>query len=78
MVAHTIKFSKKSLPTKAEILKYEELLPSLNVMQWMSFMISLNIAINQDLSRPKVSYELQCDVLKIELSNNSFFNSIKY
>ena len=72
VVAHTIKFSKKSLPTKAEILKYEELLPSLNVMQWMSFMISLNIAINQDLSRPKVSYELQCDVLKIELSNNSF------
>ena len=72
VVAHTIKFSKKSLPTKAEILKYEELLPSLNVMQWMSFMISLNIAINQDLSRPKVSYELQGDVLKIELSNNSF------
>ena len=72
VVAHTIKFSKKSLPTKVEILKYEELLPSLNVMQWMSFMISLNIAINQDLSRPKVSYELQGDVLKIELSNNSF------
>ena len=72
IVAHTIKFSKKSLPTKSEILKYEELLPSLNVMQWMSFMISLNIAINQDLSRPKVSYTLQNNVLKIVLSNNSF------
>lgn len=72
VVAHTIKFSKKSLPTKSEILKYEELLPSLSVMQWMSFMISLNIAINQDLSRPKVSYELKDSVLKIELSNNSF------
>ena len=72
VVAHTIKFSKKSLPTKSEILKYEELLPSLSVMQWMSFMISLNIAINQDLSRPKVSYELKNNVLKIDLSNNSF------
>ena len=72
IVAHTIKFSKKSLPSKSEILKYEELLPSLNVMQWMSFMISLNIAINQDLSRPKVSYTLQNNVLKIVLSNNSF------
>jgi exopolyphosphatase/guanosine-5'-triphosphate,3'-diphosphate pyrophosphatase len=41
-------------------------------MQWMSFMISLNIAINQDLSRPKVSYELNNNVLKITLSNNSF------
>ncbi len=72
VVAHTIKFSKKSLPTKSEIFKYEELLPSLSVMQWMSFMISLNIAINQDLSRPKVSYELKNNVLKIDLSNNSF------
>lgn len=72
VVAHTIKFSKKSLPTRADILKYEELLPSLEIMQWMSFMISLNIAINQDLSRPKVSYELQENVLKVVLSNNSF------
>lgn len=72
VVAHTIKFSKKSLPNKSDILKYEELLPSLNVMQWMSFMISLNIAINHDFSRPKVSYELQDNVLKIALSNNSF------
>jgi exopolyphosphatase/guanosine-5'-triphosphate,3'-diphosphate pyrophosphatase len=72
IVAHTIKFSKKSLPSKSEILKYEELLPSLSVMQWMSFMISLNIAINQDLSRPKVSYTLQNNILKIVLSNNSF------
>ncbi|MDD2291459.1 MAG: Ppx/GppA phosphatase family protein [Aliarcobacter sp.] len=72
VVAHTIKFSKKSLPSKSDILKYEELLPSLNVMQWMSFMISLNIAINHDFSRPKVSYELQDNVLKIVLSNNSF------
>lgn len=72
VVAHTIKFSKKSLPSKSDILKYEELLPSLNVMQWMSFMISLNIAINHDFSRPKVSYELQDNVLKIALSNNSF------
>ena len=72
LVAHTIKFSKKSLPTRNDILKYEELLPSLEVMEWMSFMISLNIAVNQDFSRPKVSYELEGNVLKVILSNNSF------
>lgn len=71
-VAHTIKFSKKALPTRNDILKYEDLLPSLGVMQWMSFMISLNIAINQDLSRPKVEYELQNNIFRIILSNNSF------
>uniref|UniRef100_UPI0040474E88 Ppx/GppA phosphatase family protein n=1 Tax=Aliarcobacter sp. TaxID=2321116 RepID=UPI0040474E88 len=72
IVAHTIKFSKKSLPSKNDISKYEELLPSLSVMQWMSFMISLNIAVNQDLSRPKVEYILTDDTLEIELSNKSF------
>lgn len=41
-------------------------------MQWMSFMISLNIAVNQDLSRPKVEYILNDDTLEIELSNKSF------
>jgi exopolyphosphatase/guanosine-5'-triphosphate,3'-diphosphate pyrophosphatase len=72
VVAHTIKFSKKSLPSKNDILKYEDLLPSLEVMQWMSFMISLNIAINQDLSRPKVEYVLSNNTLEIDLSNKSF------
>lgn len=72
VVAHTIKFSKKSLPSKHDILKYQDLLPSLVVMQWMSFMISLNIAINQDLSRPKVEYVLNNNTLEIDLSNKSF------
>ena len=72
VVAHTIKFSKKSLPTKNEILKYQDLLPSLEVMQWMSFMISLNIAVNQDLSRPKAQYNLNGNILEIDLPNKSF------
>jgi len=72
IVAHTIKFSKKSLPTKSDISQYEELLPSLKVMQWMSFMISLNIAVNQDFSRPKVEYSLKDEILEISLPNRSF------
>ena len=35
-------------------------------------MISLNIAINQDLSRPKVEYVLSNNTLEIDLSNKSF------
>lgn len=72
VVAHTIKFSKKSLPTKSDISKYEDLLPSLRVMQWMSFMISLNIAVNQDFSRPNVEYSLKDNLLEINLPNKSF------
>ena len=72
VVAHTIKFSKKSLPSRSEISQYEELLPSLRVMQWMSFMISLNLAVNQDFSRPKVEYKLDDETLTIVLPNKSF------
>lgn len=72
VVAHTIKFSKKSLPSRSEISQYEELLPSLRVMQWMSFMISLNLAVNQDFSRPKVEYRLEDEKLTIILPNRSF------
>ena len=72
IIAHTIKYSKKSLPTKKDLLEYNELLPKLEIMQWMSFMISLNIAVNQDLSRPKVSYMLSDNNLTIDLENKSF------
>ena len=72
VVAHTIKFSKKSLPSRNEISQYEELLPSLRVMQWMSFMISLNLAVNQDFSRPKVEYRLDDEILTIVLQTKSF------
>ena len=71
-IAHTIKFSKKSLPSKKDILEYEELLPNLETMKWLSFMISLNITINQDFSRPKVEYTLNEDTLNIDLLNNTF------
>lgn len=72
IVAHTIKFSKKSLPTKSDIEKYENLLPDIEVLRWMSFMISLNLAINLDYSRPKVNYTLEDDTLILDLPNNSF------
>ncbi|MGB5792653.1 Ppx/GppA family phosphatase [Poseidonibacter sp.] len=72
-IAHTIKFSKKSLPSKKDILQYEELLPNLETMQWLSFMISLNITVNQDFSRPKVEYRLNDDTLSIDSTNKTFF-----
>lgn len=54
-----IKFSKKSLPTKRDLQKYKELLPCFETMQWLSFMVSLNLTINQDMSNPKVQYKLK-------------------
>lgn len=72
VVAHILKFSKKSLPKKYDIKKYEKLLPPLESMQWLSFMISLNLTINQDFSKPKVEYILDKNILKMKLPNKSF------
>jgi exopolyphosphatase/guanosine-5'-triphosphate,3'-diphosphate pyrophosphatase len=72
LIAFTIKFSKKSLPSKKDIEEYKELLPQLDVVRWMSFMISLNLNINSDLSKPKVQYTLVGNKLLISLEENSF------
>lgn len=64
-IAHTIKYSKKSLPQEKDLEKYQKLLPPLETMQWLSFMISLNLTLNQDMSMPKLEYKLKDNKLKI-------------
>jgi exopolyphosphatase/guanosine-5'-triphosphate,3'-diphosphate pyrophosphatase len=59
IIAHMIKFSKKTLPNKRNLHQYKILLPDLETMQWLSFMIGLNLTINQDFSSPKVTYKLK-------------------
>ncbi len=66
-VAHMIKFSKKRLPKKKDLEQYSSLLPNIETMQWLSFMISLNLTINQDMSKPKVDFILKDNKLKINL-----------
>ena len=74
IIAHIIKFSKKSLPSKKDIIEYQELLPNIEIMRWLSFMISLNIVTNLDLSRSKINYILDEDTntLTLEFENKTF------
>lgn len=65
LIAHIIKFSKKSMPKEKDLEGFSSLLPNLDTMQWLSFMISLNLVINHDLSHPKIEYKLKDDKLKI-------------
>ena len=72
VVAYILKFSKKTLPKQKDLELYQELLPDLETMQWLSFMQSLNLAINIDFSRVKVDYSLENTTLKLCLPNKSF------
>ena len=67
IIAHILKFSKKSLPHKKDLHQYRHLLPCLETMQWLSFMISLNLTLNEDYSMPRVEYKLKNNKLKVIL-----------
>ncbi len=71
-VAHIIKFSKKSLPRQKDIEDYAELLPSLQSLQWLSFMMSLNLCLNQDYSRKKYEYILEDNTFTIKTDEVSY------
>ena len=75
LVAHIIKFSKKSLPIKNDLSTYKLLLADLETMEWLSFIISLTLTINQDLSNPKVEYKLKNDKLKISFEEDIYLVS---
>lgn len=72
VIAHILKFSKKSLPHKSDLHQYKDLLPCFETIQWLSFMISLNLTINQDFSNPTVSYKLKESRLKVYLKEELY------
>lgn len=72
IIAHILKFSKKSLPYKKDLHEYQELLPCFETMQWLSFMISLNLTVNQDLSMPQVQYSLKNSKLKVYIDEELY------
>ena len=69
IVAHIVKFSGKSLPKQKDIEIFEDLLPPLEIIQWLSFMIRLNLSLNQDFSRIKYEYELHENTLVISAND---------
>jgi len=71
-IAHIIKFSKKTLPKYKDIMVFEKLLPSLEELQWLSFMMSLNLCLNQDYSRTKYDYILKNNTLIIKADEISY------
>lgn len=64
--AHIIKFARKSLPKKKDLEEYAALLPDLNTMQWLCFMMSLNLVLHHDHARVNIEYKLKENKLKLQ------------
>jgi exopolyphosphatase/guanosine-5'-triphosphate,3'-diphosphate pyrophosphatase len=72
LIAIVSKFSKKSLPKEKDIEDFKKLLPNLEVVQWINFMMTLNITLNSEFSCAKYQYSLEDDFLNITTTKKHY------
>ncbi|MEA2049805.1 MAG: Ppx/GppA phosphatase family protein [Campylobacterota bacterium] len=72
LIAIVAKFSKKSLPKYEDIEKYKDLLPSIETVRWLNFMMTLNISLNSEYNKSNYKYELKDNNLKISSSSSCY------
>lgn len=72
LIAIVAKFSKKSLPKESDIEKFKELLPSLEIVQWLNFMMTLNNSLNSEFSKTKYEYNLENNTLQISAQDEHY------
>lgn len=68
LIATIARFTKKSLPKKKNIKRFQSLLPQIKVVRWLNFMMTLNISLNTEFSKRKYEYSL--DQNKLSISSN--------
>jgi len=65
LIAIVSKFTKKSLPKEDDIEQYQELLPSIEIVQWLNYMMTLNISLNSEFTKTTYEYNLEDTNLEI-------------
>jgi len=68
LIAMITKFTKKNLPKRKDIEVYESLLPNIEIIQWLNFMMTLNISLNCEYTKTKYEYTLHNATLHIKSS----------
>jgi len=72
LIAIVAKFTKKALPKKEDIVKYQQLLPNIEIVQWLNYMMTLNISLNSEFSKTTYKYNLKDKNLIIESKDNQY------
>jgi len=67
-----IKYHVNKIPTQEDMALYKTLLPDMQTLQWLSFILSLAKAINSDMSRSKISINYQNHTLTIQAEKKLF------
>jgi len=72
LIATIARFTKKSLPKKKNLEKFQSLLPDIKVVCWLNFMLTLNISLNSEFSKNDYAYDLNDNTLTIKSSKNQY------
>ena len=72
LIATIIKYSKKELPSSEDIKEFKSLLPSIKVVQWLSYIHSLNKILNSEFLRHSFKYKLENNIFTIFSSKEHY------
>lgn len=65
LISIVAKYSGKSLPKEEDVAQFAFLLPSLDTVQWLNFMMTLNVTLNTEYGKVKYDFNLEDNVLKV-------------
>ena len=72
LIAIVSKFTKKSLPKDDDIEQYKQLLPSIEIVQWLNYMMTLNISLNSEFTKTTYEYNLEDTNLEISSKDKQY------
>ncbi|MDX1809837.1 MAG: Ppx/GppA phosphatase family protein [Sulfurospirillaceae bacterium] len=68
LIAILIKYHMKKLPSSDDIAVYQDLLPDINIVNWLSFILSLTNCLHEDLVNASFEFEYKNHTLTIKSS----------
>lgn len=68
LIAILIKYHMKKLPSSEDIAIYQDLLPDINIVNWLSFILSLTNCLHEDLVNANFEFEYKNHTLTIKSS----------
>ncbi|WP_228448050.1 Ppx/GppA phosphatase family protein [Sulfurospirillum diekertiae] len=72
LIAMLVKYHVNKLPSEEDMNTYKALLPDIQTVQWLSFLLALSKAINSDMSRSKIVFSYQNHTLTIQAEKKLF------
>ena len=72
LIAIVTKYAKKSLPKKSDIKEFSNLLPDIKIVQWLNFMMALNMALNSEFTKSKFEYSFEGKILKVHSQDDKY------